>query len=44
LTKPDRIDKLSFDMKGMVIPAFVGLLLGFLSLIGLGLSNERGMM
>jgi hypothetical protein len=44
LTKPGRIDKLSFDMKGVVIPSFVGLLLGFISLIGLGLSSDRGMM
>ena len=37
------LDKLSFEMRAIVIRAFPGLL-GVLSLISLGPSNERGMM
>jgi len=41
LTNSAALDKLPFEMKGVVIPSLLGLL-GFLSLIGLGLSNEAG--
>jgi hypothetical protein len=44
LTNAGPIDKLGFDMKGVVIPSFPGLLRGFICLISLGLSNESGMM
>lgn len=39
-----RIDKLPFEMRVRFVPAFLGLLTGVLSLISLGLSNDRGMM
>ncbi len=44
LTYDGPIDKLCFDMNGFVIRSFPGLLLGFIRLISLGLSNDSGMM
>ena len=35
-------DKLPFEMKGVVIPSFLGLLRGFIGLLSLGLSNDAG--
>jgi hypothetical protein len=39
-----RLDKLPFEMRVRFVPTFPGLLLGVISLINLGLSNDRGMM